>query len=52
MTLVGEDGASHRLSPGDAFVVPPHMVTTYSEASEDFEMLEVSLPGAFETHLA
>ena len=52
MTLLGEDGASHRLSPGDAFVVPPDMVTTYSEPSEDLELLEVSLPGAFETHLA
>ena len=52
MTLLGENGASHRLSPGDAFVVPPDMVTTYSEPSDDLELLEVSLPGAFETHLA
>ena len=52
MTLLGEDGASHRLSPGDAFVVPPDMVMTYSEPSDDLELLEVSLPGAFETHLA
>ncbi|MEM7301455.1 MAG: cupin domain-containing protein [Pseudomonadota bacterium] len=42
-------GAAHDLAPGDAFVVPPGEVTRYANASADLELLEVSLPGAFET---
>lgn len=45
MTLEGEDKAPFRLSPGDAFVIPPGMSTRYSSPSADLELLEVSLPG-------
>lgn len=49
MSLEGEGGDSHALEPGDAFVVPPGMKTRYARASGDIELLEVSLPGAFNT---
>ena len=52
MTLEGEGKAPFDLSAGDAFVIPPNMKTTYANASEDLELLEVSLPGKFETHLS
>ena len=37
------------LQAGDAFVVPPRTRTAYERCSADLELLEVSLPGAFET---
>ena len=37
------------LRAGDAFAVPPRTRTAYEECSTDLELLEVSLPGAFET---
>ncbi len=49
MTLEGEGKAPYRLEAGDAFVIPPGMGTRYSEASNDLELIEVSLPGAFKT---
>ena len=49
MTLEGEGKDPYKLSAGDAFVIPPDMSTRYSEASEDLELLEVSLPGLFTT---
>jgi len=49
MTLEGEGRAPYALSPGDAFVIPPGMRTRYSEASADLELLEVALPGIFDT---
>ena len=49
MVLEGEVKEPWRLSPGDAFVIPPGMATRYSEASKDLELLEVSLPGSFAT---
>ncbi|MDJ0825675.1 MAG: cupin domain-containing protein [Rhodobacter sp.] len=49
MTLEGEGRDPYRLSPGDAFVIPPGMATRYADPSEDLELLEVSLPGAFRT---
>ena len=49
MTLEGEDKEPFILSPGDAFVIPPNMKTAYKDASPDLELLEVSLPGTFET---
>ena len=49
MTLEGEDRDPHRLKAGDAFVTPPSMLTRYSDVSNDLELLEVSLPGAFRT---
>ena len=45
MTLEGEGKEPFRLSPGDAFVIPPGMATRYAEPSGDLELLEVSLPG-------
>lgn len=49
MTLLGEGCAAQDLSAGDAFVIPPAMRTKYDAASDDLELLEVSLPGAFAT---
>jgi quercetin dioxygenase-like cupin family protein len=51
MTLEGEGREPFALSAGDAFVIPPHMRVRYSDPSEDFELLEVSLPGIFKTTL-
>lgn len=49
MTLEGEGKDPYTLEPGDAFVIPPGMKTRYADPSDDLELLEVSLPGAFET---
>lgn len=49
MTLEGEGKDPYRLSPGDAFVIPPGMKTRYSAATPDLQLLEVSLPGAVPT---
>jgi quercetin dioxygenase-like cupin family protein len=49
MTLEGEGKAPYRLSPGDAFVIPPGMTTRYADPSADLELLEVALPGPFTT---
>ena len=51
MTLEGEAKHPYRLSPGDAFVIPPRLATRYSAPTPDLELLEVSLPGTFETTL-
>lgn len=45
----GAEGAARVLEAGDAFVIPPGMATRYAAPSPDLELLEVSLPGAFET---
>ena len=45
MTLEGEGKEPYRLSPGDAFVIPPGMATRYSDATADLQLLEVTLPG-------
>ncbi|TGD44268.1 cupin domain-containing protein [Pseudotabrizicola sediminis] len=45
MTLEGEGKDPFRLSPGDAFVIPPGMATRYADPTGDLELLEVSLPG-------
>ncbi|MRX51848.1 cupin domain-containing protein [Paracoccus sp. S-4012] len=49
MTLEGEGKEPFGLTAGDAFVIPPGMVTRYAEPSEDVELLEVTLPARFET---
>ncbi|MGC3939220.1 cupin domain-containing protein [Roseobacter sp. EG26] len=49
MVLEGEGRDPYPLAPGDAFVIPPGMRVRYSDPSEDVELLEVSLPGVFET---
>ena len=43
--------AAQDLQAGDAFVVPPGTRTAYERCSTDLELLEVSLPGSFETTL-
>ena len=45
MTLEGEGKEPYRLSPGDAFVIPPGMATRYADPTPDLELLEVTLPG-------
>ena len=52
MTLEGEGKEPFRLSPGDAFVIPPGMATRYGDPSEDIELLEVALPGTVPTEAA
>ncbi len=49
MELQGEGRDPYMLEAGDAFVVPPGMKVRYTAPSDDLELLEVSLPGAFRT---
>lgn len=49
MSLEGEDHPPASLEPGDAFVIPPGMRTRYAQCSPDLELLEVALPGTFDT---
>ena len=49
MTLEGEGKDPFMLSAGDAFVIPPGMATRYVAPSADLSLLEVSLPGVFNT---
>lgn len=51
VTLEGERRDPFRLEQGDAFVIPPGMRTRLAEPSNDLELLEVALPGYFQTHL-
>ena len=48
----GEEKDPAVLTAGDAFVTPPGMKTRWADPSDDFEILEVSLPGTFRTALA
>jgi quercetin dioxygenase-like cupin family protein len=52
MTLMGEGKDPWRLSAGDAFVIPPGLMTRYAEPTDDIELLEVTLPGDFATTLS
>lgn len=49
MILEGEGKDPYTLEAGDAFVIPPGMATRYADPSQDIELLEVTLPGAFKT---
>lgn len=49
VTLEGEGRNPFALETGDAYVIPPGMRTRLSEPTDDIEILEVALPGAFET---
>jgi quercetin dioxygenase-like cupin family protein len=49
MRLCAEGGEAHDLVAGDAFVIPPGLRTSYEDATQDLELLEVSLPGIFAT---
>jgi quercetin dioxygenase-like cupin family protein len=51
MLLEGEGRDPFRLEQGDAFVIPPGMKTRYADMTPDLELLEVSLPGQFSTHV-
>ncbi len=51
LTLTPEDGAPHALVAGDAFAVPPGLATRYSDLTPDVELLEVALPGRFDTEV-
>jgi quercetin dioxygenase-like cupin family protein len=49
MALECEGRAPYDLQAGDAFVIPPGMKTRYAAPYENIELLEVSLPGSFQT---
>ena len=49
VTLEGEGKDPYRLTAGDAFVIPPDMATRFADPTPDLELLEVSLPGTFDT---
>lgn len=49
VTLTGERQGAHALTEGDAYVVPPDLKTSLGGCSADLQLLEVSLPAAFET---
>ena len=51
VTLEGEGRDASSLEAGDAFVIPPGMKTRLGGASDDFELLEVTLAGNFDTRL-
>ncbi|KAI0193092.1 RmlC-like cupin domain-containing protein [Astrocystis sublimbata] len=48
-TLHGEGQGSHILGEGDAFTLPPGLKTCLADGSADLSMLEVSLPGRYNT---
>ena len=52
VTLEGEDRSPHALEQGDAFVIPPGMKTRLSAPSDNLELLEIALPGDFQTNEA
>ena len=49
MTLDVEGHPEHRLTAGDAFVLPPRLTVAMREPSNDLEILEVALPALFVT---
>ena len=49
MTLDADGHPPRDLQAGDAFVIPPGMVAQYTKCSDGLELLEVALPGDFET---
>lgn len=51
MVLQADGQPDRALAPGDAFVIPPGLVTRYADSSADLEFLEASLPGRFTTEL-
>ncbi|KAI0548261.1 RmlC-like cupin domain-containing protein [Xylaria curta] len=48
-TLHGEGQGSQTLSEGDAYTLPPGLKTCLTDGSADLSLLEVSLPGRFNT---
>ena len=51
MTLRVPERETFELQAGDAFVLPPRLRNAYERCTDNLELLEVSLPGAFETTL-
>jgi len=51
MTLKAEAHPDAALAPGDAFTIPPGLTTRIADCTEDLELLEVALPGRFETEI-
>jgi len=51
LTLHAQNQEPRHLEAGDAFVIPPGMVTEYLDCSKDMELLEVALRGDFTTKL-
>lgn len=51
MQLQAEGHDSVALAQGDAFVIPPGLRTRYAAPSDDLQLIEVSLPGRFATHI-
>lgn len=51
MTLRGDGHPDMGVSAGDAFVLPPKQSARFDHPSDDFEILEVALPGRFRTEL-
>lgn len=51
MTLNAEGQDPRDLEAGDGFVIPPGMVSQYSNCSDDLELLEVALRGDFSTQV-
>ena len=49
LSLQGEGKDPFSLEPGDAFVIPPGVLTRYADPTNDIELLEVVLPGTFAT---
>ena len=49
MTLRGHGASLHRLREGDAYVIPPDLKAALDDCSKDLQLLEVALPGEFET---
>lgn len=51
MVLEAEGQAPATLAPGDAFVLPPGMVSRYAAPSADLELIEVALPAELGTEI-
>ncbi len=49
MTLMADGQSDHPLEAGDAFVIPPDMAACWNAPTEDLEVLQVVLPGTYET---
>jgi len=52
LTLRYEDDAPRRLEAGDCFVLPAERRSSFEDATESLELLEVALPAAFGTRPA
>ena len=51
MRLEGQGKDPFTLTAGDAFVIPPGLPTLWADPTDDFELLEVTLPGPFATRI-